>query len=548
MPRHRWLKIAEPSDVSPGGKARGWVAAALISLCFVVYSAAGVAGVDFGEVHWDEPMVLGNARYMLNTGTPLPRHYMHPGASVLLLAASVPDLAWDRLPSGRETEAIRRPALLRARSVFSIVTATTIIAAALAAFARRRSHVEAVLAAAIVAGSFELSSHGRFLVPDGVLTAATAWAICAAVWSKRQPKLLWLAAAFAGLAASSKYSGAIVLAPVLIAAGFVTERRLAHIVGVVAVACTAFALGTPGIIVEPRLVIGAFKYQQHVYADGFFGYSVFGWFNHAKVIAQLISTALSSNIAAIAVTWASLAGISVIIEVRRMRTSKDIDTSMFIILGFGLAWTLVFWRHPAHFARNFLPLIPVVAVLAARGAVELVAGMAARAANGTLAVLVMLAVISMVDVVSAAASIQSKAQPVVDLLEFVDIHADEMFLTSPAVAESLAKVDGEPRRNLITGSAAPVVATRLIAFPGELLSMSQWGGSDTFLADEVFGTREINWNLYPTWDGARAIVMKLDKARDLGANLDFNAHSSLPVPPPFPDDLIKIELPLLRGQ
>jgi len=547
MPRYRWLKTSAPVDDVPGSRAQGWIAAALIALCFVINAAAGVAGRDFGEVHWDEPMVLGNARYVVNTGKPLPRHYMHPAASVLLLAAVIPDLAWDRVPA-RETEADRKPALLRARSLFSIVTATTILAAALAAFARRRSPVEAALAAAIVAGSFELSAHGRFLVPDGMLTAATSWALCAAVYSLRRPRLLWVAAAFAGLAASTKYSGVIVLGAPLIAAVLAADRRPARIVGVVVVGFVAFALTTPGIIVEPRLVIGAFRYQQNVYADGFFGYSVDGWLRHGVVIAQLIATALPSHIAAIALTWAFLGAAAFLLEARRMRKAGGFDPWLVIIVGFAAAWAVVFWRHPAHFARNFLPLIPVIAVLAARGGIELTALMAPRAARGTFLVLFMLSALSIGDVVSAAMSIKSKAQPVVDLLEFVDIHEDEMFLTSPAVAESLLQVDGEWRRNLVTGAAAPVVATRLIAFPGELLSLTRWGGSDTFLADEVFGPRDINWNLYPTWGGPRrAVVMKIEKARALGANMDFEARPEVPIPPPLPDELIKIELPRLEG-
>lgn len=517
-----------------------------MALCFLVHGAAGIAGVDFGEVHWDEPMVLGNARYALNTGTPLPRHYMHPTASVLLLAAAIPDLAWDRLPPGRETAAMRRPALMRARTVFSIVASTTIIAAALAAFARRRSHVEAVLAAAIVAGSFELSSHGRFLVPDGVLTASTAWALCAAVWSLRRPNLLWVAAACAGVAAGAKYSGALVIVPALVAAACSAQRRIPRLAGVVVVSCIAFVLTTPGIVVEPRFVIGAFQYQQRVYAGGFFGYSIFGWVDHGIAIVQLLATALPSNVAAIALTWAALALTSLILEVRRFRFVRSVEPSMLILLTFAALWTVVFWRHPAHIARNFLPLLPVLAILAARAGTEIVVAIPVRAARGVQLVFFILATVSIADVVAASASINSQAQPVVDLLDFIDLHEDEKFMTSPAVLKSLAEVDPQQRPNLISG---PAGATRLIAFPDELLPMSQWGGGDTFLADEVFGPREINWNLYPTWGGPRrAVVMKIAKVRALGASMEFNAQVDVPVPPPFPDELIKIELPRLRGE
>lgn len=536
MPRHRRV-ISPPTPTKADARLRGCVAAALVGLCFAINAAAGIAGVDFGEVHWDEPMVLGNARYMLAVGEPLPRHYLHPTASVLLLAAVVPDLTVARMPSGPETADVRRPALLRARSVFSVMTATSIIAAALAAFARRRSHVEAVLAAAVVAGSFELSAHGRFIVPDGMLTAMTSWALCAALWSRHRPALLWAAAACAGIAVGTKYSGAIVILPALMAASFADTRRLRKVAGVVVVAALVFIATTPGLLVEPGLVVGAFRYQQQTYSNGFFGYSIDGAGRHALAIAQLLTTALPSHILAIALAWSAFVAFALLLELRRLRTGLDSSTAIIVV--FAVAWIAVFAGHPAHFARNYLPLVTVMALLAAQGVLELMTQMAVRAARGVLVVCGLISGLGIYDVVSASRSINASEQHVIDLLEFVDLHSGEVFLTSPEVMSSLAQLDPHPRRNLML-PGAPSVAARLIAFPDEILPMTRWGGADTFLADEVFGPREINWNLYPTWAGApRVVVMKVEKALGLGAALDFRIRREVPVPPPLPAGLIK---------
>jgi hypothetical protein len=81
----------------------------------------------------------------------------------------------------------------------------------------------------------------------------------------------------------------------------------------------------------------------------------------------------------------------------------------------------------------------------------------------------------------------------------------------------------------------PTAPRWVLAFPEELLPLARWGGADPFLAERVFGPREINWNLYPTWGGPpRAVLVDIGKAQRLGLWLTLDAPVELGNQPPMP--------------
>jgi hypothetical protein len=511
------------------------VAKALVLALFVAFVAAGVRGVDFGQSHWDEPTSLMETSYLLQSGRPLPRNYVHPTGLYIVMAVSA-------LPEAQAGTGIPFdfvPYLLRTRTILILLSSTTLLAAALMAWRRRGSWWDAALAAGIVAGSFELSSHSRFATPDGLLTALVAWSLCATVWSTSRPKLLFVAAALAGLAAGTKYTGVIVLGPVLVLA-IALPHRLKRVVALMGVAFVAFVVTTPGILVEPGQVIGAFRYQSAIYANGFYGYAVSGPVEQAAAMGRFLATALSSSLPWASILWALCAAVGGIMALRVLRTpSRLADSANLADLGPAVvvvAWLTIFLAQRTFIARNFIPLVSPIAVLAAGGfgaTLERVKRPWLSLVAAGLAGIACVA--SLIDLHQAASTIEDRKtdRALRELAAFVDEHHDERFLTSPYVIRSLRDFDGVERPNLVPPPFA--AADRLIAFPEDLLSAPRWGGTDPFLAEYVFGPREINWNLYPTWpDPPRVVVMSLDKARRIGAHLSLDAPVEKGNQPPLP--------------
>jgi hypothetical protein len=505
-------------------EARPTLAVVLVGLIWLASVGSGLWGRDFGEVHWDEPTTLLNASFMWREGAPLPRNYVHPTGAVLLLAAALtPDVVGHDVDAALAGPRERREALLRGRSLFVLVTSTAVLAAALAAWSRRRAVVDAVVAALLVAGSFELSTHARFLVPDGPLVAAVSWSLCFMLLAERRPRLLLAAAFCAGLACGTKYTGATLGAPLLVAAWRLGWRRPPDLAALVGAGLAGLVVATPGLLVEPALVVGAFRYQQGLYRAGFFGYAIPDTAARLQAIMLLLGGALMSNVVGVAAAVAGAAVVGLVDGLRRRR--HDV-----IVLAVGVAaWVIPLALHPTHIARNHLPLVFVFAVLAAA---SLSAGW--RVARVLPVVLVVAGVVSVVDVGRAAATVGDSRGPVVELAAWVDDHADEPVLASPAIIEALAALRGQASPSL-QPPPGPTAPRWVLAFPEELLPLARWGGADPFLAERVFGPREINWNLYPTWGGPpRAVLVDIGKARRLGLWLTLDAPVELGNQPPMP--------------
>jgi len=495
-----------------------------VGLIWLTSLGSGLWGRDFGECHWDEPTTLLNASFMWREGAPLPRNYVHPTGSVLLLAAALaPDVAGHDVDTALAGAAARRRAILRGRALFIAVASTTVLAAALAAWSRRRAVVDAVVAALLVAGSFELSTHARFLVPDGPLVAAVSWALCFMILAERRPRLLLAAALCAGLACGTKYTGATLGAPLLVAAWRLGWRGPRALAALVVAGVGGFVAATPGLLVEPDLVAGAFRYQQGLYRAGFYGYAIPDGAARLQAIAVLLSASLMSNIVGVALVASGVAVIGVVDGLRQRLHG------VIVLVVAAAAWVLPLALHPTHIARNHLPVVFILAVLAAAAL-----SMAGRFARVLATVLIVGGGVSVIDVASAAGTIGDSRGPVVELARWVDDHADEPVLASPAIIEAVTALRGAAPPSL-QPPPGPATPRWVLAFPEELLPLARWGGADPFLAERVFGPRDINWNLYPTWGGPpRAVLIDIDVARRRRMSLSLDAPVELGNQPPMP--------------
>ena len=154
------------------------------------------------------------------------------------------------------------------------------------------------------------------------------------------------AGAVAGLAASAKYPGAILVVPVVVA-GLGAWRR----VGVaLALAVGAFVLTSPFVVIHAGTAWDDFHRVQQLAQEG--------WLGFEDDPATPLAYGLRLWEALGPVVLVAAAGV-VLAVVRRERADL-------ILLSFGAAYAVSLLASHAHFDRYVLPLVPVLAVLAGR--------------------------------------------------------------------------------------------------------------------------------------------------------------------------------------
>ncbi len=165
------------------------------------------------------------------------------------------------------------------------------------------------------------------------------------------------AGAVAGLAASAKYPGAILVIPIVVA-GLGAWRR----VGVaLALAVATFVLTSPFVVIHAGTAWDDFHRVQQLAQDGWLG------FENDQATPFAFGLRLWETLGPVVLVAA--AGI-VVAVLRRERADL-------ILLTFGAAYAVSLLASHAHFDRYVLPLVPILAVLAGRGRVLAIAAVVA---------------------------------------------------------------------------------------------------------------------------------------------------------------------------
>ena len=198
-----------------------------------------------------------------------------------------------------------------------------------------------VTAAVVVAVATTHVAYSRMAVTDVLLTLGVT--VCLALLVSG--RLEWAGAA-AGLAASAKYPGVLLLVP-LVVAGWGSWRRLAR---AAALALGAFALTSPFVLVHADRAWDDFRRVQSLAQDGWLG------FEDDPVAPVAYGLRLWDTVGPVALV--ALVGLGVAVW-RHRRTDL-------ILLSFAAVYGASLLASHAHFDRYVLPLVPVVAVLAAR--------------------------------------------------------------------------------------------------------------------------------------------------------------------------------------
>ena len=169
-------------------------------------------------------------------------------------------------------------------------------------------------------------------------------------------RLEWAGVA-AGLAASAKYPGVILVAPIVVA-GLGAWRRVGIAMGL---AVAAFVLTSPFVVIHAGAAWDDFHRVQQLARDGWLG------FENDPATPFAFGLRLWETLGPLALVAAA----GIVIALRR-RERSDL-----ILLSFGAAYALSLLASHAHFDRYVLPLVPVLAVLAGRGRTLAIAALVA---------------------------------------------------------------------------------------------------------------------------------------------------------------------------
>lgn len=544
--------MSERPGNGPSGAARRrevpaavWAGAGVVAL-WAFFLVVSLAGIDFGG-HWDEQLLLTSTGRALRTGSLRPLFYIHgsvmhwlvwlPGLPALL--ERLPDagaclkqaadhenlMPWapcyEALTRGA-TEALEPGKLVRqARSLFAGATSLAVLFTGLAAWRRRGDLVEACLSATVVAVSWELQYHSRWMAPDGLLVAvaaATMWLLieaerrggAGAIGARRWENAAVVAAA---LGMAVKPTGGILLMPVLhfaatrpFAGAASPWRRLlprvdlgraARLTGLFAV---AFCLFCPGILTDTlQIVIEVWSERVHYQLGHGIHTESPGPLLLGRELAYVLGGMLSTQRALGFVLGAfAIAGAATV-----WRESRALR----LLLGWSGAFLIYLAAQRVMFARNLLWLGPLVAVCAARGVGEARRRWSPRLPRS----------LAFMPVAAAAAVLGWSALSTWEMSGRVPLHGAD----SPARAVAVLQAR-QGTRLFVTPRAAELLraADPRVAIP----SVTRPEDSDYAVAllselsiDAVHANRpgtfalgldapEVNLDYYPSWGGRERIV------------------------------------------
>lgn len=505
---------------------------------------------DFG-FYFDDKLHAETLRVTFASGVPLPRYYHYPSLGyVISMFAALPSFAahgFDAQAFAAElAEALRcgllppPRALLDARLAFAAVSYLALFWVALLSWRLSQSRLAACVAALVLALSFEFHYHARQWAPDAPMAQ---FACLSVMWAQqyatsRAKKQLYLSAIGAGLAAGTKFPGALALSSVGMAILAVEFAECAPGERLVALARSAraglialllmigtFLITTPGVIFDYDLVhAGVSMELRHYRAEGVAGpnypYDVQAGFDHLIRLSLYLATQALSYRPMIAVALFSLAMFGLAWLMKRNRLAAA------ILLVLPCLYLPYFSYQRLLVVRNLEVMLPFLAVGFGLGAHALYAGSGTRArrylwlAAFTLGLLWNLKFLVHADAtVIGRKSIDIRAA----VENWVDSNSEPVFLAPAARMLAASRTDAW----LETGKLVddPARASEVLCLPADFVQLL----ARTHLNIERLranapwiyrplpeGPWEVNYSYYPTWRGdERALVIDSSYYREL---------------------------------
>jgi hypothetical protein len=493
---------------------------------FFLLLALSYRGIDFGT-HWDEhhePAEVTNSLY--NGCTLLPGEYMYPGVNYWLTVGTLlPEIYHTVKQVGPDATALQAALvpvvnseafLLRLRHVYAFVTALTAIWIYLTVLVWGGTRLEALVSSLLIATSFEVIYHSRWVAPDSIMMqfGALTLLLLAVAWKKESILALRFAAVAAGLACGTKYPGALLFLPVILLVPFLQAptqgswwRRLLRCAGLGAIFGLTYLVSTPGTLLQPIAFFQSLLGVWNVYAYGWYGYKVNPGLEHLGKILVYFATAVFSNFWPVAVVLFSFVWIGAWTIIR------ENIRSVLIVLFFPAIYLLYFSRQETMVVRNYLVVVPFAAFLAGRGIAWLHHRLPSAKARIALAAIVTgLLTINLVDQIKAANSVAHRsdtAQFTAELVRYIKQQPDRVFLVSDKLIPVLREQHLWPGPNLRPASGGVQQPfDEYVAYYSETVGLHslQWPTNRRHSFVAIFGPREVNFDYYTGWFGDDRIV------------------------------------------
>lgn len=337
-------------------------------LPLLIFWLTGIAGLDYGY-HWDEPKLLESVRVSVYEGVYLPTYYNYPSMSHnLAILSALPEILGN-IDRNHLNEPVfhghiaayqldNHNITLRTRLVFLMVTSLTIVWGYGLMLVWRGSVWLALFSSSIVALSWEVAYHARWIAPDTILMQFGALFLLCLIQAYRHPQRsgwLWGCVIVAGLATGTKYPAGLLLLPALVLMYWHTHSRLTLIKAMFIFSIT-YLITTPGTLLQPFKFWHNVEFEMWHYSFGHSKHTVSAGLDHLLKNIEYLSTVQLSHFPLIALVLFSLSGIGIVALWRESRRLT------LITLLFPLLYLLFMSLQKAMLVRNLLILVPFIAV------------------------------------------------------------------------------------------------------------------------------------------------------------------------------------------
>jgi Dolichyl-phosphate-mannose-protein mannosyltransferase len=486
-------------------------------------------GLNFGT-HWDEPTAkFASIQQTLKTGVFVQggetygASYNYGGVNYLLTwAGFAPEVARFLVEDSFTREAMSARILpdlyahhtrMRVRRIYLLVSALSIIWLYCLNLVLGRTRMEAFLGAAILAASWEFAYHSRWIAPDVVMAEfALLTFLCIAIAGIRKADRWFdVAAVIGGLAAGTKYPGALVV-PFLVAAaahlywrqGQTTKFILKRSVRLILVAAAAFVITSPGVVIDPFRFFGELKLQRQIYAWGWFGHTVEAGIPHLLAILKYFFLELFSTNWPVSTLFAAFCVIG-LISLGRERRALNVLVILFITAYLGY-----FSQQKAMIVRNLMVVVPFLCLCSARGIMAVSERFGPWPKRAFAAVLAILLVVSYGLQIDAAVQIKFRHHPEYFAGQFIDYvraSPSERVFISTKLSVYLQKYGGQIPDNLTTNPDQPHSKVAFLQTEGADVLWEKWPANWWGMYEANFGAKEVNLDAYPTFVGNERILL-----------------------------------------
>lgn len=485
-----------------------------VLLPLAIILITGLQGINLGE-HWDEPLNIDGASHAVRSGILLPLGYSYPTVPFFLILFSIIPSVLTALQNDSfilPDYMLTEPFLLQARTVFLIASSLAIVWVYLLVLEWRKDWKQALLAASILAFSWEFAYHIRWVTPDGLMAMFSALTILLIVTAYMRPAERWswlrLAAVAAGLAAGSKYPAGMVVLPLLLALYFLEKdsgfRQFAmRAIALMFITGITFLLTTPGVYVQPIDFLITMRATMIMYGGRHEVHAVNGGFEHLSRIVQYFTLVGFSPFMPVALVFSlsMVAGI--------YAAFKENWKLALVIAIYPLFYLLYFSRQQTMIIRNYLFVLPYLAIFSAHGITYVLSLLRARWMKYAFSTVI--AALLLVNAIWLGYAAQTIADRGTDrftreFAAYIAAHPDTTFYLTDAA------IDGIPTDldNVVT---SPDEA-ELVAFYAFDDAVHCIPANRPELIVRWFGPLELHYDYYTTWRGEdRIILMRADAAR-----------------------------------